>query len=271
MWSEHYLQQVNRNIGLLTEAEQEKLRCSCVAVCGVGGLGGIIAEILARVGVGSMVLLDHGTFEPSNLNRQIFSFDNTDGRYKTDVTEEFLRRINPEIRLRKYLQVSPENVDEFLEGVDVIALTVDDIRAILTLSRAARGKKMPLVEGWAMAYGNVRVFTDATPTLEEVYRLPTVGREVASLTDAECRELMIFSLMHMQKIEGLRDYYSEATLQRMMTKGEGTTLAPMVWLTSVLMANEVFKVILGWGDLALAPELRFYDAIKHRIPRASTE
>lgn len=271
MWSAHFQQLANRNIGMLTEAEQEKLRTSCVAVCGLGGLGGIIAEVLARVGIESMVLLDHGTFEPSNLNRQIFCFNDTNGRNKTDVTEEFLHRINPAIRIRKYLQVSPENVDEVLDGVDVVALSVDDIRAILTLSRAARSKNIALVEGWAVAYGNVRVFNADTPTLEEVYGLPTIGREIASITEAESRELIIYSLMHMQKIEGLRDYYSEATLQRLMTKGEGTTLAPMVWLTSVLMANEVFKVILGWGDLALAPELRFYDAIKHRIPRAVAE
>ncbi len=45
MWSDYYKNIVNRNIGLLNEKQQDKLKGSCVAVCGVGGLGGVISEI----------------------------------------------------------------------------------------------------------------------------------------------------------------------------------------------------------------------------------
>ncbi|MBL0350453.1 MAG: ThiF family adenylyltransferase [Elusimicrobia bacterium] len=268
VWSDHYQKQVNRNMGLLTEKDQEILRKACVAVCGLGGLGGVVVENLARLGVESFVLVDHGTFEPTNSNRQIYSFTDTNGRLKTEVTEEFLRRINPAIRTRKYLTMTDQNIGEVLEGVDAVALSIDDIRAIVTLSRAARAKKIPLIEGWAVAYGNVRVFTADTPTLEEVYALPTIGRAVASISDQESRELILHSLRQLQGVEGLAEYYPPPTVERLMQKGEGTTLAPMVWLTCVLMANEIFKVLTGWGSLALAPNFRFYDPMEGRIPGA---
>ena len=269
MWTQSYQQLVNRNLGLVSESEQEKLRNSCVAVCGLGGLGGIIAEILARTGVENFRLLDHGTFEPTNMNRQIFSFTDTEGRYKTDVTKDYLQRINPAICTENFLQVTPDNTAELLNGVDAVALSVDDIEAIVTLSRAARERNISLVEGWALAYGNVRVFTPDTPSLEEVYNLPTIGQDITSFSKEEQKELLLHSLLSMKNIDGLEDYYPDEATARLQKKGEGTTLAPMVWLTSVLMADEIFKILTGWGKLALAPDFAVYDSIEHRIPGKS--
>jgi len=92
------------------------------------------------------------------------------------VTEEFLKKINPRVKTEKYLEVTEDNVDVFLKGVDAIALTVDAIIPCLIVSRAARRLGIPLVEGWGVAFGNVRVFTQSTPSLEEAYRFPTIGR-----------------------------------------------------------------------------------------------
>ncbi len=267
MWSPYYEKLVNRNLGLLTAEQQEKLKNSCVAVCGLGGLGGIIAEILARTGIESFRLLDNGTFEASNLNRQIFCFQETLGRYKTDVTEEFLKKINPDIRVVKEREITEGSVDRFLSGVTVVALTIDSILPVLILSRASRRLKIPLVEGWAVAYGNVRVFTHETPSVEEVYGFPTIGKPLSELTPELAKQLMFQSLLTLQSVDGLNAYYPPSAAQRLMEKGEGTTLAPMVWMTCVMMAMEVFKVILNWGDMALAPNFAFYDGFSHRIPK----
>lgn len=267
MWSAYYERLVNRNIGLLTPAQQDKLKNTCIAVCGLGGLGGIIAEILARMGIESFRLLDNGTFEPSNLNRQIFCFQETLGRYKTDVTEDFLKKINPDIQIIKERTITEGNVDPFLDGVDVVVLSIDSILPVLILSRAARQLRIPLVEGWAVAYGNVRVFTDETPSVEEVYGFPTIGKPLSQLTQELAKELMYQSVLTLQSIEGLSDHYPPTAAQRLREKGEGTTLAPMVWMTCVMMAMEVLKIILNWGNLALAPHFALYDGFSHRIPQ----
>ncbi len=267
MWSEPYNSLANRNLGLLSEDQQETLRRSCVAVAGLGGLGGPISEMLCRLGIGSFKLLDHGTFEPTNLNRQNFCFSDTDGLRKIDVTEEYLRKINPDVKTDKYFEVTEENVEAFLDGVNVVSLSVDSVIPCLIISRAARALGLPLVEGWAAVFGNVRVFTSDTPTLEEAYEYPTIGREIASISAAEAQQLALLTLQNViPRIPGVDEYYKPSDWQRLQEKNEGTTLAPLVWLTCTLMAIEIMKILLGWGELALAPDFASYDPFAHRIP-----
>lgn len=267
MWSDHYKLMINRNIGLINEQQQEKLRTACVSVCGLGGMGGIIAEILARTGIGTLKILDNGTFEPTNLNRQIYSFIDTHDQHKTDVTEIFLKKINPEIKIEKYTELNEQNVDDFLKGADAVALSIDATIPVLILSRAAKRLKVPLVEGWDVTYGNVRVFTEETPSLEETYGFPTIGRDISDIAESEAKQLVMQSLMHLQNIEGWSAYYPPSAVERFQKKGEGTTLAPLVWLTSALISVEIFKILLGWGRLALAPQFAVYDPIEHNIPK----
>ena len=262
MWSEFYKGLTNRNIGLLSEEQQEKLKNTTITVCGLGGLGGVIVEILARTGIESFKILDNDTFDTSNLNRQIFCFSDTLGQYKTDVTEQFLKNINPDIKIEKYLELTEENVNTFLKDTDVVVLSLDSLVPILIVSRAARRLKIPLVEGWAIAYGNVRVFNEQTPTLEEAYEFPTIDREISSISEDEAKYLIMQSLMSLQKIPGVAQFYPETAAARLQEKGEGTTLAPIVWLTCVMMSLEVMKIVLGWGQLALAPKFAVYDGFE---------
>ena len=61
-----------RNVPALSEAECELLRRKRVLVVGCGGLGGHLIDMLARIGIGSLRVVDGDAFEPSNLNRQLF-------------------------------------------------------------------------------------------------------------------------------------------------------------------------------------------------------
>lgn len=256
----------NRNIGLLSEEQQEKLRNTCVAVCGLGGIGGPVAEMLCRLGIGKFRLLDNGTYELSNLNRQIYAFTDTDSALKTDITEQFLTRINPEVQIEKYIGINDTNSEQFLRNADVVVLGIDSVIPCLIISRMARILEIPIVEGWAVMAGNVRVFTNQTPTLEEVYKMPTIGRNIDDISHEEEKQLLLHTLRIVQEqIKGLSELYPETAMQRMEEKNEGTTLAPVVWLTCSLMAIETMKLILNWGKIALAPEFATYNPIDHRI------
>ena len=266
-WSEYYKNLTNRNIGLITKKQQNKLKNSCVAICGLGGLGGVIVEILARTGIESFKLLDHGKFDTTNSNRQIYSFTDTAGKLKTDVTEKFLKKINPAIKTEKYLKITKENVDEFLRDVDVIVLSVDDTIPCIILSRAARRLNIPLVEGWVIPYGNVRVFTRETPTLEEAYGFSTIGKDISKMSKLKSTMLMLKSIISLRQIRSSLKYYPLSAPIRLAVKGEGTNLSPLAWLTDSLMAMKVFKIILDWGDIALAPKFAAYDPFEHKIPK----
>ena len=91
-----------------------KLKNSRVAVFGIGGVGGYVAEALARSGVGSFVLVDDDKVCLTNLNRQIIATRKTVGKYKAEVMRDRILEINPdaEVEVRKCFYL-PENADEF--------------------------------------------------------------------------------------------------------------------------------------------------------------
>lgn len=116
-----YQECFSRNIGLLTEAEQERLRFSRAAIAGLGGVGGTYAVTLARLGVGRFHISDFDSFEPANFNRQAGAGVRTLGRPKTEVVRELILDINPEAEVRVFEGgIRKENCGEFLEGADVV-------------------------------------------------------------------------------------------------------------------------------------------------------
>ena len=98
----------------------ESLKSARVLVCGVGGVGGYVVEALARVGVGTIAVLDNDVFSESNLNRQILATTNTVGRRKTEVAAERIKSINPNCNVTTYdLFYMPDTADEVpLENYD---------------------------------------------------------------------------------------------------------------------------------------------------------
>lgn len=97
---------------------QARLRASTVLVIGVGGLGGSIAEQLARAGVGQLVIVDHDIVEEANLPRQQLYSMRDVGRAKVDAASERLRSVAPEVRVRA-------SHAEIAGPVDVAALLVE--------------------------------------------------------------------------------------------------------------------------------------------------
>ena len=87
-------QRYERNIGTITEEENEKLQACSVWVAGCGGLGGYIIEGLARIGVGSITAIDGDVFQPSNLNQMCIIDRFYTARHKTD----FLHGSRPRFR-----------------------------------------------------------------------------------------------------------------------------------------------------------------------------
>lgn len=87
---------------LLGQDGMKRLKEARVAVFGVGGVGGYVAEALARSGVGKLDLVDSDRVAKSNINRQIIALEHTVGQYKVDVMEQRIMEINPEAEVRAY-------------------------------------------------------------------------------------------------------------------------------------------------------------------------
>ena len=91
---------LERNFPTFSGREQLRLFNSTVLVAGLGGLGGYQAQLLARVGVGRLVLADGDCFAPTNFNRQLLATKDTLGRAKAGATADFISRINPALEVQ---------------------------------------------------------------------------------------------------------------------------------------------------------------------------
>ena len=109
----------------------EKLQNSHVTVVGIGGIGSWCTEALCRTGVGSLTLIDSDVIEITNLNRQLHTTVNTEGRTKTEVMREHLLELNPELNIEIITQkLTPENIDEIMKDrCDNVCECIDDLDA----------------------------------------------------------------------------------------------------------------------------------------------
>lgn len=116
----------SRNIGFFTPGEQERLHRSTVAIPGLGGVGGVHLVTLARTGIGRFHLADFDRFETANMNRQHGARIDTLGRGKIDAMVADARGINPYLDIQTFPEgVTPQNIDTFLDGADVVVDGVD--------------------------------------------------------------------------------------------------------------------------------------------------
>lgn len=132
----YHQQAFSRNIGLLTQDEQERLAHARVAIPGMGGVGGVHLITLVRSGVRKFHLADFDVFEPVNVNRQYGARIPDFGKSKVEIMKREALRINPFIEFETFPQgLTPENMDNFLAGVDVVLDGLDffkfDIRRLL--------------------------------------------------------------------------------------------------------------------------------------------
>ena len=132
---------------LIGEEGLDRLSASCVAVIGVGGVGGYAAEMIARAGVGHIIIMDSDDVSVTNKNRQLLALDSTVGRPKCDVMRERLLDINPQLDItviKEYLEAdSPEAV---LGGyrIDFLVDAIDTLSPKMALIKYCMDKGIPM-------------------------------------------------------------------------------------------------------------------------------
>jgi molybdopterin/thiamine biosynthesis adenylyltransferase len=169
--SEFYWERVDRNIGWLTFEEQEFIRGTAVGIAGTGGMGGILGPILARNGVGRIVIADNQVFDISNMNRQYAARKDTIGKNKADETAREILRITDDVSVEAYPEgINPNTVAEFVRGKNLV---LDEIEffspaARILLHEECRKEKVPILNCNTIGFG-LRLFyyTHKTMTVEE--------------------------------------------------------------------------------------------------------
>lgn len=140
---------------LIGTAGLARLRAAQVLIAGVGGVGGHVAEILGRAGIGRLTLLDHDVVALTNLNRQLVALHSTLGRPKVEVMAERLRDIDPVIELTlidEFLQ--PDQAEALIASTtyDHVADCIDSIACKAALVAACQRQGVPVIS--ALGAGN---------------------------------------------------------------------------------------------------------------------
>ena len=161
-----------RNGISINDADNAILAAKSVCIIGCGGLGGHVAEMLLRVGVLRLTLIDADVFDETNLNRQLFSAEDNVGRPKVAEAEKRLLAVDSRADLRLFKTwLDESNAQELLAGHDAVIDALDNIKTRRIAARACDSLDIPLVHGaiggW---YGQVSVIMPGSGGLESIYQ-----------------------------------------------------------------------------------------------------
>jgi len=179
-----------RNLGTVGLEGQAELLRSTVAVVGLGGLGGYVAEALARMGVGRLILIDGDVFEEHNLNRQILSAEARLGMHKVEAAQQRIAEINSAVETMGHaVRLTRQNLPQLLEGADLVADGLDRLPTRLILQDGAQALGIPMIHGSIAGFlGQVMTIFPGDPGLHSLYGepgdLPAQGLEAQVGTPA---------------------------------------------------------------------------------------
>lgn len=248
----------SRNIGWLTQDEQQSLRQKRVAIAGMGGVGGFHLLTLARLGVEKFNIADLDAFELANFNRQAGAGMSTLAQPKVEVLARMTRDINPECDIHIFPGgVTAENMTQFFQGVD---LYVDGLDFFAFQAReevfqycAEQGIPAITVAPLGMSAALLN-FLPGGMSFEAYFQL--AGR---TELDKAVRFLVGLApaLLH-------RKYLADKTrVDLRARKGPSTVIACQ--LCAGVAAAEALKILLGRGKVWSAPHGIQFDGYRNQI------
>lgn len=250
-----YQEAFSRNIGLITEQEQERLRQFTIAIPGMGGVGSTHLLSLVRQGFEKFKIADIDTYELANFNRQAGANLDTIGKHKAKVMKEEALKINPNCQIETFTDgVNEENIESFLNGVD---LAVDALDFFATDARRmyfnhAHNKKIPIITAGPIGFGTAfLIFMPEGPSFDEYFAIND--------RTGEQEKYIKFAV-------GL----APGLLQRTYMKGvnlkekKGPSSIGAVDLCAGIVAVHALKILLKKGKVYAVPYYHQFDAMRNR-------
>ena len=230
---------ITRQMSIVTKSEQNRFKESKIAVIGCGGIGGSAIEMLARMGVGELIIVDKDHFDLSNLNRQVMSSLACLSKDKVEVTKERIRLINPFVKVTSFNEeLTENNVEKIIGNSDIIIDALDNLITRIIISRYAKEKNIPFIHGAIYkTQGELTVFNEDTKTnYEEMFNLPSLNKPLNKET--------------IEKVNSL-------------VKNVPPVIGPVPNVIGSLEAMEAYKIITKIGDVTLAPKLLTFDLLNY--------
>lgn len=284
--SSFYRERTDRNIGWITQEEQNSLKQMTVGIAGCGAMGGMTAQILVRAGIGRLKLADTETFDASNINRQFGATRHTIGKSKAIVTARMLNDIADDVEIHVYPKgITEDTVEEFVEGCDLILDAVEywALAGRILLHQRARAKGIHLMNSTVVGFGTrLFLFTPTSASMEELC-LTTYAQakefedrnaKGVATTQEKIRAMASVSLGLMPEFVNYTAMDApcgnlKAVTLRMGKEGKGPVLASNPPMVCGFLANHILLHLLRHSgikrkvvQLPEAPGYLFFDAAK---------
>ena len=232
-----YWEIASRQMSIATRSEQQRFKDAKVTVIGCGGIGGETIEMLARMGIGELVLVDKDAFDLSNLNRQTLATISDLGLDKSSVAAEKVRLINPYVKTTIFNEhVDQSNIDKVIGDSNIVIDALDNVLTRVIVSRKAKELGIPYIHGAIHGtLGQITVFLpNREKSYEEMFNLPSLGKELSD-----------------EVIDDLKN----------VTSGVPPVIGPTPNLIGCLEAFEAYKIITGVGKVTVAPKILTFDLL----------
>jgi len=246
-----YEQFFERNYGVFSLDEQERVRDARVVIVGCGGIGGIVAISLARSGLEHFVLYEFDTYQPSNMNRQIECFADTLGENKAVAIRNALLQINPEIDVvlcDRALEL--EEIPEAIQQGDVIVPAADEWPLSILMLDTAKDMGVPAILAYPVgALARVSTFLAEGPYASECLVMPyraSYDELKKFMDDPNNRRILQYYCTEGAWTHEWFDGWCEGALPH-------AQLCSPVWVTGALAAMEVIKIVSGKWKPVVAP------------------
>jgi len=233
----------SRNNGLISTEEQAMLWNTCVLIAGTGGDGGLLAERLARTGIGHLILADPEVFEAANINRQYAANELTTGVNKAVAVARQLALINPEMKLTVCpAGIDKENVRALVEAADLIVDEIEYTAPAISvlLHRTARKQNKYVFMGANIGWGaSIFCFAPAGKTFEQHFSYNGSDGTIDVPAYYKMRPSYI------------TDDLAEAVLDGSITM---PSVAASVCLTAAVLTSEIIWFVTGKKRPVIVPE-----------------
>ena len=247
-----------RNLGLIDRDEQRVLATSRVALAGCGGVGGVHAHTLARLGVARYRLADPDTFTLANFNRQIGASLETLHAAKTAVTAQMIGSINPHAQVEIVAgKITAHNIDAFLTDVDLVMDGLDFFELPIRRALLARARELRIPTLIAAPLGfssTLHVFTAEGMSFDEYF----------DLRDGQCAfEQYVNFLLGLAPASLHAPYTDISTADPETGRGPSSIIGSQ--LAGCVAGAEAIRILLKRGPSLCAPNYLQVDVYRRRM------
>jgi molybdopterin/thiamine biosynthesis adenylyltransferase len=256
-----YLDIIQRNIGVITKEDQEKLSKITIGLAGVGAIGSLAGKLAARLGVKSIICIDRDVYDVSNLNRQMNARLDTIDVQKSVAAKKLYEEINPNVKVISHVAdcKTVEQTAELLKGSDYVITGIDNTAGRIIFARACRQLGIPNIVGgpigWKMLVGT---FMPDGITYEQFVTPIADGKELDfdMQKRLEILQSIFFACCNCFNPDFVEDHL------------RGKPFTAVTWIPNMIACYsiaEIVKLELGRGETFITPKTFAIDTLSGKF------